>query len=299
MRWRRMAIAIARRHPSWSTIEVASAVQHSPAARKWGGPLKFSVDHISKHIQGIVSMSEHTMSQPFKILMVEDAAADAELIVRELKRAGIDCDTRRVQTAGDYQRELDEFQPQLILSDFSMPKFDGLRALTIARRSYPHIPFVFVSGTLGEENAVRALQGGATDYVLKDNLIRLPAAVQRAMKDVRERGVRQAVVNGLQDSERCYREVFQNNPHPMWVYDVETLRFLLVNDTAVARYGFSREEFLAMTINEILPERYQGIPEEFAVKHRTKGGDLVEVSVASHEIQLEHRRARIVVASQA
>ena len=237
------------------------------------------------------------MNQPYKIVMVEDVAADAELLARELKRAGIGCDTRRVETAVDFQRELEEFKPHLILSDFSMPKFDGMEALAIARRSHSHIPFIFVSGTIGEEYAVRALHGGATDYVLKDNLLRLPAAVQRALKEVRERGARQVLVNELRESERHYRSVFQSNPHPMWVYDIETLRFLIVNDTAVRRYGFSREEFLGITVNEILPEKYQGIPEEFVTRHRIKSGELIEVSVASHDIELDDRCARIVVAS--
>lgn len=238
------------------------------------------------------------MNQPYRILMVEDVAADAELLLKELRRGGINCEPRRVETAADFQRELEQFQPHVILSDFSMPKFDGMEALAIARRSFSHIPFIFVSGTLGEEYAVRALQGGATDYVLKDNLLRLPAAVQRAISEARERGARQVLVNELRESERHYRSVFQSNPHPMWVYDAETQRFLMVNDTAVARYGFSREEFLAMTIDEILPQKYQGIPEEFVVKHLTKSGDLIDVSVASNEVQLDDKRTRIVVASQ-
>src|SRR6185436_19810765 len=98
---------------------------------------------------------------------------------------------------------------------------DGLQALEIARRSHPFIPFIFVSGTIGEENAIRALQGGATDYVLKGNLIRLPSALQRAMKDVQERVARQEQLKQLRESEKRYRAVFHNNPAPMWVYDLD------------------------------------------------------------------------------
>lgn len=89
------------------------------------------------------------MSQQFRILMVEDVATDAELMLGELKRAGIGCDARRVETAVDYRRQLEEFQPHVILSDFSMPSFDGMEALRIASQSHPDIPFIFVSGTLG------------------------------------------------------------------------------------------------------------------------------------------------------
>ena len=249
------------------------------------------------------------MNQQFRILMVEDVATDAELMLRELKRAGIDCDARRVEIAVEYRRELEEFQPHVILSDFSMPGFDGMEALRIANQSFPHIPFIFVSGTLGEEYAVRALKSGAKDYVLKSNLIRLPAAVERAIKEADERRARQALEHRLRESEKLYRALFQSNPHPMWVYDVETLRFLAVNDTAVARYGFSREEFLAMTIKDLRPEKdLPGLlnhlvkpllmvnkPE--SPQHRTKSGELIEVAIASHDLVLEGRPARIVVAS--
>jgi len=243
-----------------------------------------------------------------RVLMVEDVETDAELSARELKRAGIVCEVRRVETARAYVSALQEFQPDLILSDFSMPHFDGMEALALARRAYPDIPFIFVSGTLGEEYAIRALKSGATDYVLKTNLVRLPAAVERAMQDVRERQARQKLERDLKESERRYRELFQSNPHPMWVYDTETLRFLAVNDTAVARYGFSREEFLAMTIKDIRPE--SEMPRLLALvekpmptishsgiwKHRTKRGDLIDVEVSSHDIVLEGRPARIIVA---
>lgn len=231
--------------------------------------------------------------------MVEDAAPDAELMLTELRRAGMRCDAHRVETAVEYRRELEEFQPHVILSDFSMPKFDGMEALAIARRSHSHIPFIFVSGTIGEEYAVRALQSGATDYVLKGNLLRLPGAVQRAMNEIRERGARQVLELDLRESDKKYRRLFQANPHPTWVYDIETLRFLIVNDAAVARYGFSREEFLAMTIDDVLPEKQHAGPQEGFARHRTKSGELIDVTVTSDEIAWENRRARIVVASPA
>ncbi len=238
------------------------------------------------------------MSQQFRVLMVEDNASDAELIVRELKRAGMRCDAHRVETAVEFRRELDEYQPHVILSDFSMPKFDGMEALAIAKRSHPEIPFIFVSGTIGEENAVRALQSGAIDYVLKGNLLRLPPAIERAMSEIRERRARQVLERELRESGKKYQRLFQSNPHPTWVYDIETLRFLVVNDAAVARYGFSREEFLAMTINDILPEKHHAGPQEGVARHRTKSGELIDVSLVSHGIEWEDRRARVVVASQ-
>src|SRR5579859_2484667 len=248
------------------------------------------------------------MSQPFRILIVEDVATDAALMLRELKRAGIRFDERRVETVVEYRRGLEDFHPHVILSDFSMPNFDGMEALRIASQSYPHIPFIFVSGTLGEEYAVRALKSGATDFVLKSNLLRLPAAVERAINEAEERRARQALEHQVRESEKQYRGLFQSNPHPMWVYDIDTLRFLAVNDTAVARYGFSREEFLAMTIKDIRPEKdldrllahvakpLPTVNQPESWQHRTKSGARIDVEIASHDLVLEGRPARIVVA---
>jgi diguanylate cyclase (GGDEF)-like protein/PAS domain S-box-containing protein len=123
------------------------------------------------------------MKEPIRLLLTEDVAADAELEVRELKRAGLRVAHKVADTEDGFRRELREFKPDLILSDFSMPGFDGMLALAIAREEAPQTPFIFVSGTIGEEYAIRALKNGATDYVLKANLVRLPAAVERALED--------------------------------------------------------------------------------------------------------------------
>src|SRR2546423_2641809 len=121
-----------------------------------------------------------------RILLAEDVAADAELEIRELKRAGLRVTPRIVDRPDDFVAALREFTPHVILSDFSMPGFDGMAALALARELSPNTPFVFVSGTIGEEYAIRALKSGATDYVLKTNLVRLPAAVERAIAQSHE-----------------------------------------------------------------------------------------------------------------
>src|SRR2546422_613917 len=125
-----------------------------------------------------------------RLLLTEDNPADAELELRELKRAGLRIAHRIADTEQGFVSALREFSPDVILSDFSMPGFDGMAALALARDLAPDTPFVFVSGTLGEEYAVRALRNGATDYVLKTNLIRLPAAVERALLEAQTRRAR-------------------------------------------------------------------------------------------------------------
>ncbi|OAI52085.1 hypothetical protein AYO46_06485 [Betaproteobacteria bacterium SCGC AG-212-J23] len=129
------------------------------------------------------------MSLPatIRVLLTEDVAADAELEVRELKRAGLRVAHRIADTEQSFTAALRDFVPDVILSDFSMPNFDGMSALALARELSPETPFIFVSGTIGEEYAIRALKNGATDYVLKTNLVRLPAAVERALADSRQR----------------------------------------------------------------------------------------------------------------
>src|SRR5579864_4352651 len=130
------------------------------------------------------------MREGLRILMVEDVETDAMLAERELKRAGLAVQARRVDREDDFRRELREFRPHVILSDFNMPEFDGMSALVVARETAPDVPFIFVSGTLGEDYAIRALKNGATDYVLKGNLVRLPPAVERALDEARARAER-------------------------------------------------------------------------------------------------------------
>ena len=131
-----------------------------------------------------------TKPEPIRLLLAEDNPADVELEMRELRGAGLHVAHRVAHTEESFTRALEEFAPEVILSDFSMPRFNGKHALCIARERAPETPFIFVSGTLGEENAIRALKDGAADYVLKDNLLRLPTAVLRALEDAAARRAR-------------------------------------------------------------------------------------------------------------
>ena len=122
-----------------------------------------------------------------RLLLIEDNPLDAELEVRELKRAGLRVEPRRADNEAACRREMQHFRPQVIVSDFAMPNYDGMSALDLARELCPDVPFIFVSGTLGEDYAIRALKNGATDYVLKSNLVRLPPVVERALADAEQR----------------------------------------------------------------------------------------------------------------
>ncbi|HTY48684.1 MAG TPA: EAL domain-containing protein, partial [Steroidobacteraceae bacterium] len=125
-----------------------------------------------------------------RVLMVEDMELEAELAAAQLHANGIRHEALRVETEAELRAALREFRPSIILSDFALPQFDGLRALAVARECAPEVPFVFVSGTIGEERAIEALRRGAVDYVLKTNLARLGPAVKRAVEEAAANTVR-------------------------------------------------------------------------------------------------------------
>ena len=122
-----------------------------------------------------------TMTQPLRVLCVEDSPADAELVRHELRRAGFDVQWRLVQTEPDFLAAL-ESDLDIILSDYHMPDFCGLRALQLLRERGRDIPFIIISGAVGEDVATAAMRMGAVDYLLKDRLGRLGAAVANAME---------------------------------------------------------------------------------------------------------------------
>ncbi len=125
-----------------------------------------------------------------QILLLEDSLLDAELIREQLSQISPQPQIRPARSRGEFVQALEEGGFDLILADFSLPDFDGMTALEMASQQLPDIPFIFVSGVLGEEVAIESFRRGATDYVLKQRLIRLPAAVERALAEARERAER-------------------------------------------------------------------------------------------------------------
>jgi sigma-B regulation protein RsbU (phosphoserine phosphatase) len=128
--------------------------------------------------------------QPIRILVLEDSALDAELILRELKQGGIAFTSTCVQTRDQFERALREHPPGIILADYKLPAFDGAQALAMSRGICPDVPVIVISGAVGEETAVELLKNGATDFVLKDRLGRLVPAFHRAMREVESRNAR-------------------------------------------------------------------------------------------------------------
>lgn len=125
------------------------------------------------------------MDKKLRILMLEDVPSDAELIERELRRAEFTFSVKRVETKEDFLKEMKDFAPDIILSDYSLPTFDGFAALALAKEFHPLIPFIIVTGSLSEETAVECIKAGAADYVIKENLVRVGPAVKGALEKKR------------------------------------------------------------------------------------------------------------------
>jgi len=185
------------------------------------------------------------LAPTIRVLLNEDVPSDAELAVRELKRAGLGVSYRVVDSERSFTEALRQFAPDVILSDFTMPGFDGMQALSLARQISPETPFIFVSGTLGEEYAIRALKSGATDYVLKTNLVRLPAAVERAVAEAKERRDRRRIEVELELTRERLASVFASLPDVVWSVDARSGKMLFVSAAVGEISGHADHEFLA------------------------------------------------------
>jgi two-component system, cell cycle sensor histidine kinase and response regulator CckA len=155
-----------------------------------------------------LAASESLMSTPLRVLIIEDSEDDALLLLRELRRGGYDVTYQRVDNARTMYAALDSGAWDLVMSDHSMPGFSGMQALELLRSRNVELPFIFVSGTLGEEMAVNALKSGAQDYLLKGNLKRLRSAVDRTLEEAegrRERRRLETQINQLQRFEAIGR----------------------------------------------------------------------------------------------
>lgn len=141
------------------------------------------------------------MNQRLRILHLEDDAIDAELVQSTLAAEGMDCEVTLVSTRKDFVDALQHDCFDLVLADFALPAFDGMTALSIVREKLPDLPFIFISGRLGEEAAIESLRNGATDYVLKNRLSRLAPAVNRALIEAEERAELKKAEEALRESE--------------------------------------------------------------------------------------------------
>jgi sigma-B regulation protein RsbU (phosphoserine phosphatase) len=178
---------------------------------------------------------------PIAILLLEDSLFDAQLIEARLRKQGERFVVQHARDGARFAQALLERRPDVILSDYEVPGFDGLAALEAARERWPEVPFLFVSGALGEERAIELLKRGATDYVLKDNLDRLIPCVERALAEVREREERTRAEQALRRSEARSRALIAALAEGIALQDPQGC-FLEVNAAALALLGCTREQ---------------------------------------------------------
>jgi PAS domain S-box-containing protein len=185
-----------------------------------------------------------------RILLAEDNPDDAVLIQRELRTSGVDVTIRRVDSAAAFRLALEEVDPDIVLTDHSMPQFTARDALKIAREARPQTPVIVVTGSLDEETAADYIKEGASDYVLKTHLARLPAALVGALERRRALVAREAAHKALLGSEAKFAKAFNSNPSGMAITTIEG-RVVDLNDAFLRTLGYTREEAIGRTTVEL------------------------------------------------
>ncbi len=233
-----------------------------------------------------------TESSTCKVLFVEDLPTDAELSERALKAGGIGVASMRVDTRDDFLAALEAFGPDIVISDYSMPAFDGMTALRLAKAKDPLLPFIVLTGSTNEDTAVECMKAGASDYVIKEHMARLPYAVKEALsrREIQARSIEGAA--RLKESEEKYRSLFEGSHTVMLIIDPEDGRIVEANQAAVDFYGRPRDELLGMRMGEINVLGDEGVRETIArtisagkkrieARHRLAGGGVREVEIHS------------------
>ena len=188
-----------------------------------------------------------------RFVLLEDDANDAELIQLELARNGVAVEWRHVMSEKDFRSALHTAPPDMVLADYTLPGFDGLEALKILLKAAPDVPFIFVSGSLGEERAIEALKSGATDYVLKDRLQRLPAVVRRALAEASDRRERRLAEVALEEQRLLLGTLIDSLPEIVYATDTEG-RLTVVNRALLDTLKLKREVVLGQRLSQVWPE---------------------------------------------
>ncbi|MES1195671.1 MAG: PAS domain-containing protein [Steroidobacter sp.] len=189
------------------------------------------------------------------IVILEDSAIDAELMELELRKGGVMARCTRVETAAEFEKVMDSGPIDLILADYTLPEFDGLTALRLLRSRLADVPFIFVSGSLGEERAIEALKSGATDYVLKDRLQRLPAVVSRALTEASERRERRHAEHALEEQRVLLRAIIDNLPEHIYAIDANS-RLTVINQAMLTRMDRRRENTVSRKLSDVLTSEH-------------------------------------------
>ncbi len=217
------------------------------------------------------------MSLPLRVLIVEDSEDDAALLERELRRGGYDPVTKRVETAKSMSAELKRHDWDMVISDYVMPKFSGLEALNVLKDTGLDLPFIIISGKIGEDTAVDAMRAGAHDYIMKDKLTRLIPAIQRELKEATVRRARRLAEEALRKQAQVIDQIHDS------VISTDLDGYVTSwNRGAERMFGHSPGQALGKHISFIYPEdQHQFLQEEVIKPLKEKG---------RHEIEVRMRR---------
>jgi PAS domain S-box-containing protein len=241
------------------------------------------------------------MCKRLSILIVEDSERDMELIIRQFQKANYEIIYERVETADQMMAAVEKLSWNLVIADYSLPAFNAPSALAILQKSGLDIPFIVVSGTIGEETAVQIMKAGAHDYIMKDSLSRLVPAIERELKDAESRVKRRRAEEELHESETLFRKLFENHAAVKLILDPDTGNIIDANKAAAVFYGWSREQLKQMKIQEIntlSPEEVKKEMEKVMAKkklhfeflHRRADGSVRDVDVFSTVIESNKRK---------
>lgn len=244
----------------------------------------------------------------YKILVVEDNPGDYLLVEDYLEDHILSPQLVKAKSFQEIQVLLTEkeYQFDIILLDLTLPDMSGEGLITKIKSIVSGIPIIVLTGYSDVNFAIRSLSLGVSDYLLKDSINSL-ALYKSVVYNIE----RFKFIKSVQDSEKKYIDLFHLSPLPMFVYDLETLKFLDINKAAIQQYGYSKEEFLSMTLKDIRPK--EDIPKlsealelskdknffyfEGVFRHMKKNGDLIYVDIRSNIISRDGKRAEIALAN--
>ncbi len=243
----------------------------------------------------------------YKILILENLTADYDLIVNHLEQSGLQFEIYHVISKKEFIESVKN-QPDIILADFNLPEFNALEALSFLKEKNIRIPFILVTGTQTEDVAVECMKQGADDYIIKSDLTRLPTAMVNALYNKRLESENEQVLNEIAKSENKFRSLYEAMPFPVIIYNPDTFEILDVNDAAIKMYGYSKEEFLKITLKEIRPSEeieklelkknmYRGEKASFLGewKHMNKQGVILDVEIYNYPITIKDLHARVSI----
>ena len=222
-----------------------------------------------------------------RILFVEDLPTDAELAVMELRKEGLRFEHTRVDTRTEFIKALNDFRPDIVISDYMMPSYNGMQALKDAHEFDPSVPFILYTGSMNEETAVECLKAGADDYVIKEHMTRLPFAVKEALEQRMIQIEKRAAELLLRENEEKLQSIFR--VAPVGIGLVVDRVFIEVNDTFCKMTGYDRKELIGKTSEMVYPTR-----EEYEFVGLEKNRQIAEKGIASVETRLKCKDGRIL-----